>query len=43
MKRILFAIVLGMIALSAIGQEKAYFLEDEPWEKVLKQAKKLIS
>ncbi len=40
MKRILFAIVLGMIALSAIGQEKAYFLEDEPWEKVLKQAKK---
>ena len=40
MKKILLAFVFGMITLSVFPQKKVSFLDNEPWEKVLKQAQK---
>ena len=40
MKKTLLAFVFGMLALSAFPQKKALFLDNEPWENVLKQAQK---
>lgn len=40
MKKILFAVVFSLMALGAFAQNKALFLDNEPWEKVFKQAKK---
>lgn len=40
MKKILFTFILGMLVLSAFSQEKTLFLDNEPWEKVLKEAQK---
>ena len=40
MKKILFTFILGMLVLSAFSQEKMLFLDNEPWEKVLKEAQK---
>lgn len=40
MKKIVFAFVFSLIALGAFAQNKALFLDNEPWEKVMKKAKK---
>lgn len=40
MKKVLLAFVFGMITLSVFPQKKVSFLDNEPWEKVLKQAQK---
>ena len=40
MKKTLLAFVFGMLVLSAFPQKKALFLDNEPWENVLKQAQK---
>ncbi len=40
MKKTLLAFVFGMLTLSVFPQKEALFLDNEPWENVLKQAQK---